>query len=160
MVLLYRETLHCSRRKKREASGSVRQALLPFLLPPALHIFCRLHLLCGPPIPLCNLRLFAVQLCQDGCPAILPPGGHIIPPAVHHVVVLFFVYLGTEEILAIVSCRNARWVLSLGRRLPAAGILKRFSATSYIQSAGMVPKYPVMILSGSLLRPMSWMRLP
>ena len=34
------------------------------------------------PIPLCNLRLFAAQLCQDRCPSILTFGEHIIPPAI------------------------------------------------------------------------------
>ena len=101
MVLLYRENPYCSRHKKREASGSVRQTLLPFLLPSALHILCHCHLLRRLPIPLCNLRLFAAQLCQDGRPAILTFGGHIIPPAVNHVVILFFIYLGTAEILPI-----------------------------------------------------------
>ncbi len=101
MVLLYRETPDCSRHKKGEASDSIRQTLLPFLLPSALPILCHCHLLCRFSTPLCNLCLFATQLCQDGYPAIFPFWGHIIPPTVNHVVILFFIYLGTSKILPI-----------------------------------------------------------
>ena len=114
-VLLYREIPYCSRHKKREASGSVRQTLLHSLLPSALHILCHLHLLRRLPIPPCDLRLFVAQLCQDGHPAIFAFEGHIIASSVNHVVVLFFIYLGTAEILPILIyfCQFSRGGLSI-----------------------------------------------
>ena len=98
MILLYRETPHYSRHKKRSIRQHTSQTLL-FLFPSTLHILRRFHLLRRLSAPLRNLRLFLPQLFQDGHPAVFLFTVVFVP--VNKAVILFFPAFNAAEVLAI-----------------------------------------------------------